>query len=337
VNVKEPQESKLLSFINRSGDAPTELIQGVRNRERVAITEWLELAISNPELLAHQPTSDVGIELDEALIRHLRSDHVLARFVDSVWMVAGQCINCHSPERNEKQVEEYGTQMSWITPHNPAATLEYLLTAELIDLENPDASPIRTKPTAIVDHGGGPKFPVGSAIDKKFLAFLRDYAKAKQGGYRSNKDLPASPNEITRLTEHHLRLTNLPVEWSGKLLRVDLFPMTDSGWSEQRIATADSTVSPKQLLWQNPLWSVAVTERKGVDSLPAGKYLVRIYIDRSDRMKENADARFAASDLAATAEFSGDWTVGWREPNILHSEAMRLIDIAEPFPNENEN
>ena len=323
VNVDNPERSKLLEFIARTGDKTPSAIQEVRKNEQSAIAAWLKSAISNPELLSHRTKDDVGIELDDKLIRHLRSDRVLARFTDNIWSVMGQCINCHSPERNQRQVKKHGEQMSWITPHDPQATLNYLLDAGLIDMDDPDASEIRTKPTVIVEHGGGPKFPVGSATDKRFLAFLRDYEKVSKDEYKSNRQLPGRPGEYTRLTEHHLRLTHLPEEWAGKLLRVDLFARTDDGWSKQRVATADSSVAPKPLIWQNPLWSTAKEKSHLAERFSEGRYLARIYLDRNDRLKQDADSQFAKADIVATLEIGGTWDLGWRNPKIVDASDLQ--------------
>lgn len=47
-----------------------------------------------------------------------------------------------------------------------------LQAAVLIDLDPPIESEIRIKPTGIVEHGGGPQFPIGRATDKRFFSFL---------------------------------------------------------------------------------------------------------------------------------------------------------------------
>lgn len=92
--------------------------------------------------------------------------------------------------------------MSWIVPHEPAATLTYLLDNGLIDSEDPEQSELRTKPTELVEHGGGPKFPVGSGSDKRFLTFLRDFAKVVEGGYSASNQLPVPSSEKSRATEN---------------------------------------------------------------------------------------------------------------------------------------
>lgn len=319
IDVDHPGKSKLLAFINRSPVNPSTVMETVRSKELAAIDAWLKAAVAQPDLLRHKPQTDSGIELDAKLIRYLRSDHVLSRFTDNIWSEMGRCINCHSPERNERQVKEHGEQMSWIVPHDPQATLEYLVANGLIDLEVPEQSEVRTKPTELVEHGGGPKFPVGSASDKRFLTFLRDYQRVVNGTYAKSDQLPRPSDERTQPTENFLRLLDLPEAWAGKLMRVDLFAETAAGWSERRVATADSPVAKDKLMWQGIMWSVAPVDSAPAKTLGNRRYQARIYVDRSDRLKHDPNARFTAHDLTATVEFGGAWKLGWKEPKIVES------------------
>ena len=323
IDAEHPGHSKLLTFVRRHGEETSPVIKKLRKKEVEALTAWIKAASSKPQLLAAKAKDDTGIELDAELIRYLRSDHVLSRFTDNIWSEMGRCINCHSPERNERQVKEHGEQMSWIVPHDPEATLEYLVNNGLIDLDDPEQSEILTKPTELVEHGGGPKFPVGSTSDKRFLTFLRDYAKVVTGNYTSSEQLPEPNAETTRATEHFLRLVHLPEAWSGKLMRVDLYAHSDAGWSKHRVATADSPVARDKLIWQGIMWTVAPGDKTPAKTLGNRKYQARIYVDRTDRMKNDPDARFSNDDFVATIDFDGPWKLGWREPKIVHAKHFR--------------
>lgn len=323
IDAEHPGHSKLLTFVRRHGEETSPVIKKLRQKEVEALTAWIKAASSKPQLLAAKAKDDTGIELDAELIRYLRSDHVLSRFTDNIWLEMGRCINCHSPERNERQVKEHGEQMSWIVPHDPEATLEYLVNNGLVDLDDPEQSEIRTKPTELVEHGGGPKFPVGSTSDKRFLTFLRDYAKVVTGNYTSSEQLPEPNAETTRATEHFLRLVHLPEAWAGKLMRVDLYADSDAGWSKHRVATADSPVARDKLIWQGIMWTVAPGDKTPAKTLGNRKYQARIYVDRTDRMKNDPDARFSNDDFVATIDFDGPWKLGWREPKIVHAKHFR--------------
>jgi hypothetical protein len=322
IDLDKPSKSKLLTFVSRGSENPSKEIVAVRKKERSALTAWLTAAVARPDLLQHKSESDVGIELDRELIRYLRSDHVLSRFTDSIWSEIGRCINCHSPERNEQQVKKHGEQMSWIVPHDPEATLTYLLDNGLIDSEDPEQSELRTKPTELVEHGGGPKFPVGSASDKRFLTFLRDFAKVVEGGYSASNQLPVPSSEKSRATENFLRLTHLPKAWAGKLLRVDLYPHTDAGWSRQRVATADSPVNGEQRIWQGIMRTVSPRDGAPKERLRPSRYLARVSVDRAERLKQNPDAELTEKDFVGTIEFEGPWKLGWREPKIVEAHLL---------------
>jgi hypothetical protein len=212
--------------------------------------------------------------------------------------------------------------MSWIVPHDPPATLTYLLDNGLIDLEDPGQSELRTKPTELVEHGGGPKFPVGSASDKRFLTFLRDFAKVVEGGYTASNQLPVPSSEKSRATENFLRLTHLPKAWAGKLLRVDLYPHTDAGWSRQRVATADSPVNGEQRIWQGIMRTVSPRDGAPKERLRPSRYLARVSVDRAERLKQNPDAELTEKDFVGTIEFEGPWKLGWREPKIVEAHLL---------------
>lgn len=207
--------------------------------------------------------------------------------------------------------------MSWIVPHDPEATLEYLLSNGLIDLADPEQSEIRTKPTELVEHGGGPKFPVGSASDKRFLTFLRDYARVVDGDYKSSDQLPKPSDEITQATENFLRLTDLPKVWSGKLLRVDLYARTDAGWSGQRVATADGLINGEKQVWQGIMRTVSPPGAIPKERLHGGHFLARVSVDLDDRLKNDPDAVLTDMDFVSAIEFKGRWKLGWRDPKIV--------------------
>jgi len=317
IDVSHPEKSKLLALVNRQADDSKELIRAVREQERTALTEWLVAAVAQPELLSHKSDTKVGLELDETLIRHLRSDQVLSRFNDNIWSEMGRCINCHPPEKNERLVKEHGEQMSWIVPHDPEATLIYLRENGLIDFDNPAQSELRTKPAGLIKHGGGPKFAVGSASDKRFLSFLIDFAKVVEGKYKSSKELPTPISERTQPTEYFLRLTNLPDDWSEKLLRVDLYTKSEDGSRQIRVATADGPVNGKQHQWQSPLWTVQSGKETPIDSLANGNYVAKISVDHRHRMSTDPQADFLETDQSAHASVSGPWQLGWKEPMIV--------------------
>lgn len=324
IDLDQPQKSKLLTFIHRHGKNTSPAIKKLREQERGALAAWISAASKNRALASAKSSGDIGIELDADLVRHLRTDRVLERFTENIWSEMGRCVNCHSPERNEKQVKEHGEQMSWIIPHDPESTLNHLRDEGLIDLEQPDQSEIRTKPTGLVDHGGGPKFPIGSLSDKRFLGFLRDYARIINDGYSSSDQLPKASAIRMHATENFLRLTNLPDLWADKLMRVDLFGAEDDGWSKHRIATAESWVNGEQSVWQGIMSTISSRDQHPPKKLTEGRYQAKLYVDQMDRMKADPDATFQESDFVGSLQFDGAWNLGWREPKIIDSRQIEI-------------
>ena len=296
INVKSPDESKILQFIRRHTDTTSELQAKVRRAEHEAFRTWILAAVRDPELLSAQPSdARVGSELPVEVVRHLRRDHVLNSFVENVWSQIGRCINCHSPDRNERLVKKHGDQVSWIRPHDPAATLAQCVEQFVIDPDDPEESLILLKPLGEVEHGGGPKFALGSQTDKNFRRFLNDYAAVVNGKYQRVDQLPPPAVEVGRLTEQHLRIVDLPADLAKRFLRVDLYRREGDGWSTTRWGTADNPIAGDKRIWQNmvtalaPVDSPRAVKLEQQALLPGGRYLAKIYVDREGKLKKDRD------------------------------------------------
>ncbi|MBI1313065.1 hypothetical protein GC176_17385 [bacterium] len=331
INVDQPDESKILKFIGRKPEKSDPLMEKVRQTELIAFQAWIHAAVREPELLNATSDVDVGTTLPPKVIRHARSDRVLSSFIDNIWSEMGRCINCHNPERNRQKIGRDGftredvDAISWIVPRDPAATLRQLVDSGNVDLDDPAASPVLTKPAGLEDHGGGPKFFPGSQTYRNFLAFLTDYADITKGKYKSPRDLPAASEEITLLSEQQLRITNIPAAFSDMPLQVDLYRRDpQSGqWSEHRWATGFSRVNGKQHVWQNPIMVAAPTdsplakEFRERPILPPGEYRIQILIDRLGKTKNNPTYELGDTEFVAEAQISGNWKPGYQPPKIV--------------------
>jgi len=248
---------------------------------------------------------------------------VLASFADTVWSQLGRCANCHSPDRNARQVKEHGEQMSWIVPGKPAETLKLLVDRELIDLEKPEESLLRAKPLELVEHGGGPKFPLGSATDTRWKAFLIDYAQTvRSDGYQVGARLPALPKRRSWLSELQIKLIPLPDQWKERLMVVTLHRnLPDGSVEELPVARGDSKVHPEQHVWQNALtiytkaapptleadnWSRPIAI---ASAIPRGKYTLRVSLVVPDQKPE--------LQLVGTFTLEAPWKPGYQPPKIL--------------------
>ena len=53
--------------------------------------------------------------------------------------------------------------------------------------------------------------------------------------------------------------------------------------------------------------------------LPSGRYLVKIYIDREDKTKQDRDYELGESEFYGQVEFHGEWQPGYQPPKIVYA------------------
>ena len=321
IDTREPEKSKLLAFISRAPEAGDPLLEKVRTAESSALREWIIAAVADPDLLKQSLPKNTDLDLPLEFIRHARQDRVAASFADAVWSQLGRCVNCHSPDRNSKQLKEHGEKMSWIVPGNPYATLRLLTDRKLIDLDKPEESELRTKPLELVEHGGGPKFPLGSDTDARWTAFLIDYAKTvRVDGYGTGDEFPKLPPRHSWLSELQIKLTDLPDQFDDQLMTVTLHRNLGEGRVEDKpVALGQSIANPKQNVWQNALTVYLAVEpksgmqqfSKAIDiaaAIPKGKYTLRVTADLPSSPTQK---------ILALYVFDAPWTRGYQPPKTL--------------------
>jgi hypothetical protein len=321
IDVKNPAGSKLLKFIDRKPEKPSLITAKIRAEESAAFRAWIEAAVKDP-VLAAAKTADpnIGAQLPPEVIRHARQDRVLQSFLDNVWAESGRCAACHSPDRNAQQRKKHGDHISWIKLGDPQATLDHLLENELIDLKDPDKSLLLLKPLNKVEHGGGLKMTVGDRTYRQFRTFIDDYAAAKAGKYQTAKELPTRNPEAANVSEIWFKLTDIPATYDKLVMRVELFAWDEStkSFRQDRWATADRQVFGKGGLWQNHLTLTAprnsprATDLLNRPTLPAGKYLAKVYLDREDKLGKNYLAELTTDDLIAELEVNSRWPAGYQ-------------------------
>ena len=269
IDVEHPSESKLLQFIAKKPDKSSELMDQVRKSELEAIGQWIDAAVRDPgSLNVPLPKLD-DLKLDETLIRHARKDLVLSRFVDIVWSQLERCANCHSPERNAKQVEKNGSQMSWIVPNSPGETLQLLEQRKLIDIEQPKASLLKTKALGLDDHGGGVKFPAEGHTDREWGRFLEDYAAMKRARYKSSGDVPKFDSIRTWRTGLHLRIKELPKLPPGQYAVILMHRINAVGIvDEEPIAIGEGRVSKDGTSWSSSVMNLEPSQQRRSQANP---------------------------------------------------------------------
>lgn len=323
IDLRQPDDSKILKFINRTPERKSLVMEKVRQEELTAFREWIRAAVKDPELLTVKPAdTPAGPELPVEVIRHARRDRVLSSFVDNVWSEVGRCAACHSPDRNAQQVKKFGEQVSWIKPRDPQATLDYLLEAELIDTRKPELSLLLRKPLLEVEHGGGQKMLTGDRTYQQFRRFLDDLAAVRTGRYARAADLPQPSREVSQASEIWLKITGVPAEYDKLLMQVDLYHWTGSGWTPHRVATSDRAVFGGGRLWQHSLSLTAPRkspQAAGVTAgrLPGGRYLAKIYLDRTGRLRREPASSLGPADLAGQVELQSQWPEGYGKMTVI--------------------
>ena len=322
IDLKNPDASKILRFIDRRPDQPSLVTEKVRQKEYEAFRDWIHAAIKDPNLAAVQDAGAIGPQLPDQVIRHARKDRVLASFVENIWTEVGRCAACHSPDRNQQQVEEHGEQVSWIKLSDPEATLRHMLDDGLINTDQPEKSLLLTKPTMQVEHGGGEKMLVGDRSYKQFRRFIDDYASVVKGAYAKVEELPQPSDEISLVTDIWLKLEGVPAKYDRMLLQVDLYRHADSGWTPYRVATSDRAVFGKGNLWQH---SLSLTGPRGSEwstelesgQLPPGKYLVKIYVDQTGKLQRDYTVTLSEEDLVGQVELESRWPSGYGSMTVV--------------------
>jgi hypothetical protein len=244
-------------------------------------------------------------------------------------------MNCHTEgtPQNDKHRKEHGDRVAWVKKAGAEATMRSLMESKLIDLKAPDTSLLLLKPLGDVEHGGGKKFLPGDQAYKGFRAWLEDYAAIVGGRYATAADLPPKDAGPQRFgTEVWFKLTDTPPAWADHLLQVDLYAWdaAKGAWEVAPIATSDRGVAGKGRLWQHTLTLLtapgsdrAKAWMAGKPTLPSGKYLVKVYVDRDRRLARDWTAALGEADHVGQAEFTTAWPEGYGRMTTVDAQNLR--------------
>ncbi len=341
IDLDRPEKSRILALIQMGdGDKGASLIrQKTRRAEYDAFADWLKRSAADPKLRAlpkAKPAEQAGPTRPVEVIRHGRIDRLNESFANTIWPQRHRCMSCHTEgtAENRKLVEKHGRQVAWFKSAGPEATLAYLRTTKLINVAEPAKSLLLLKPLGEVEHGGGQKFLPGDQGYKAFRSFLEDYARIVRDGYPDAAALPAKTAEPRRFTSAvWFKLTNTPADWADKLLQVEVFAWDQAlgAWEPTPIATSDRGVYGKGRLWQHTLTvqaepgsdRAAAWTKAGQGSLPRGRYLVKVYVDREGKLAKDWRAVLGASDYAGQAEVQSAWPEGYGRMTVLDAGRVR--------------
>jgi hypothetical protein len=341
IDLDRPADSKILRLIRMGeNDKGAALIQEkTRAAEFEAFADWIKRSAADPKLRALpklEKSELAGPKHPAEVIRHARTDRLLESFTNTIWPMRFRCMGCHAegtPE-NKKLVEEHGERVAWFKADGPEATLAYLRTSKLIDVDAPERSLLLRKPLNEAKHGGGQKFLPGDQGYKAFRAFLDDYARIAKDQYPDADSLPKADDGPARFgSDIWLKLGDTPPAWGDKLLQVNVYAW-DAGanaWEDQPVATSDRMVWGKGRLWQHCLTFAAAKgsdnerawAKAGRPSLPRGKYLVKVYVDQGGRLAKDWQAVLGEGDFVGQAEVVSAWPEGFGTMTEVNAAKIR--------------
>lgn len=341
VDLDTPKESKILRLI-KMGDEDKRAVAlihaDVRKAEYEAFAAWVAACCADPALRS-APKLDAkelaGPPRPAEVIRHARTDRLLESFERNVWAWRFRCMSCHfegTPE-NDKRRKEFGDRVAWVKKDGPAATMDYLLSSRLINVKDPDRSILLQKPLGEIEHKGGIKFLAGDQAYKGFRGWLEDAAAIRGDRYATTADLPAKDTGPLRFgSDIWFKLSDTPPKWANTLVQVNIYAWdaAKGRWEPEPVATSDRKVWGEGKLWQHNLTLLAAAGSaramdwgNGQVSLPAGKYLVRVYVDRADRLANDWTATLGPADGVGSAEFTARWRPGYGAMTIVSASQIR--------------
>jgi hypothetical protein len=338
INMDNPAESKILRLISmKPSDGASLLTAKVRSLELEAFTEWIKTSAQDPKLrhaAKATPTEIAKPSRPAEVIQHGRVDRLLVSFEENIWSQRFRCLGCHSAKgsENAKLVAENGDQVSWMRD-SPGETMRYLLETENINIKQPDRSRLLLKPLNEIKHGGGQKMLPGDMTYKAFRTFLDDYARTINDGYASANELPKSTTgPMTFGTEIWVKLTNTPADWAEKLLQIQIFAWDEQNkrWESDPVAVSDRAVWGKGKLWQHNLVLMASKEserarRWSADpKLSPGRYLLKVQVDKDDRLKMDWTSKLDERDVVGTAVVESKWPKGYGQMTVLDANRLSL-------------
>jgi hypothetical protein len=342
VDLDNPAESKILRLIAMGGgtnQGVSLLSAKARETELSAFSDWIKASSSDPKL--RNAPKLAAMELakprrSNELIRYGRLDRVLGSFEENFWSQRFRCMGCHSANgsENKKLVAEHGEDVTWMK-NTAEATLKYLASTDNVNVEKPERSRLLLKPLNEVKHGGGQKMLPGDMTYKAFRTFLEDYANTVKDRYASATELPKpTARPATFGTEIWFKITDTPPEWAEKLLQVNVYAWNaaSNSWEAEPIGSSDRAVSGKLKLWQHSLvLSAAKDSERGKQwgkkaSLPAGRYLVKVYVDGNERLKREWQSELGESEFVGETILETKWPSGYgRMTSIQARQLARSI------------
>ena len=231
----------------------------------------------------------------------------------------------------------------------------------LINLKEPTKSLLVLKPTAKlpprkegggferptyvapVSHMGGLKIHVDDQSYKAFVAWIRDYARVVGDEYKTVADLPPD-NWIP--TKNAVILRDVPASWPDRS-RVQFFVYAwdakRATWETEPAAFTQGLLNPRRnaaglLFLFGPVRAASETAKKSTitistssststakanPTLPPGKYLIKVYFDRNNRLSEDPTVFLGEAEFAGQVEIRAKWGEGFPKAEPLSGKMFK--------------
>ena len=152
---------------------------------------------------------------------------------------------------------------------------------------------------------------------KAFVAWIRDYGNVVSDRYAAVNELPA---DNWYASQHVLMLQDTPKAWP-ELARVQLlvhdWDKENGTWHEEPVAFTQNSVTPRNIvvgslfLIRSPRLENTIDWNSASVMLPAGKYLIKVYVDKQHRLTANPTVMLNEDDYYGQVEIEARWENGF--------------------------
>ena len=321
IDLKTPEQSRILELIGMEPkeseqDAVARIDPKMRAAELAAFSSWIQAAAKDPTLrnAPSLPAKETAAPaLPNEVIRHGRVDRLLESYVSNIWSLRFRCAGCHHPSgpKFEKHAKKHGVEaMAWLKAEGPAASMRYLMSSDLIDLENPEESELLLKPLNVSDHGGGEKMRAHDTDYVAFLSWIEDYARIMKGEYADQGSLPSGPKR--QGTQIWVRVGEMS---SDDLGRTGFLAVHRGDAAQAPIAVASGTVVENKRLGVFLHGFLMVSDGK---QLGDGPVKLRLYLDRGERESSEWDEAIGKAEWVGTREVKAKWEPGFKNAVVVN-------------------
>jgi hypothetical protein len=117
-------------------------------------------------------------------------------------------------------------------------------------------------------------------------------------------------------------------------VNVHAWDATSNSWEAEPIAASDRGVWGKGILWQHSLVLNAATDSERAKRwrdqkalLPAGRYLVKVYVDANERLKREWQSVLGQSEFVGEAIVETKWPSGYGRMTAIPAKQLSRASV----------